>query len=133
MKNRTVQYVVFIVGALILIGAGFALMWNEIIPARGGSSFALGLLWIWSGFLLMTDWHPQYRDWDRWERRVYGLAFLWMGGALISIGFLAQANVWQLLALSFGPPILISLIGRFWYVEKKRSEAWKKQNQTEKD
>ena len=133
MKNRTVQHVVFIVGALVLLGAGIGLMWNEIIPARGGSGFTLGLFWIWSGFLLMMDWHPQYVDWDRWERRAYGLAFVWMGGALASIGFLTQANVWQLLIFAFVPPTLIALIGRLWYVEKKRSEAWKKQNQTEKD
>lgn len=133
MKNRTVQYVVYILGALILLGTGFALMWNEIIPPRGGSGFALGLFWIWNGFFLMTDWHPQYRDWDRWERRAYGLAFLWMGVVLASVGFLVWANVWQLLILAFVPPVLIALFGRVWYVNKKRSEEWKKQNQTEKD
>ena len=133
MKNRTVQYVVLIGGVLLLAGAAFALLWNEVLPARGGSGYALGAFWIWSGFLLMMDWHPQYGEWDRWEKQVYGLAFIWMGGALISIGFLARANIWQLLFLAFVPPALIALIGRGWYVNKKRSQAWKKQNQTEKD
>lgn len=133
MKNRKVQYALWFGVSVLLMVAAFALLWNEALPVRGGSGYALGAFWIWSGFLLMMDWHPEYRQWDRWERQVYGLAFIWMGGALASIGFLVRAGIWLLLALTFVPPALIALIGRGWYVNIKRSEEWKKQNQTEKD
>lgn len=132
MKNRTVQYVVWIIGSVFLVGVFSALVLTRTIRASG--SIGLGAYWIWTGFLLAMDWCPEWRQWDRWERRVYGLAFAWMGGALVAISFLTyQPNVWLLLSLTFVPPALIALIGRRWYVEKKRSEEWKKQNQTEKD
>ena len=135
MKNRTVQYVVWIAGSLLLLGAAFALIFEEVFPARSGGA-AIGLFWVWTGFLLMMGWHPEYRQWDRWEQQVYGLAVAWAGGALAVIGFtslIERINVWLLISLIFAPPALIALTGRLWYVEKKRSQAWKKQNQTEKD
>ena len=48
---------------------------------------------------------------------------VWLIGTLLFSG----------VAFVFIPTVLIALIGRFWYVEKKRSEEWKKQNQIEKD
>ena len=132
MKNRTVQYVVWIVGSVVLLGTVFALVFQQILPALGG--IGIGAFWLWTGFLLMMDWCPEWRQWDRWERQVYGLSFAWMGAAAIAMSFLiSQTNAWLFVVLTFVPPVLIALIGRIWYVEKKRSQAWKKQNQTEKD
>ena len=132
MKNRKVQYVVWLIGSLLVMGVSFALILTQTIRAQG--SIGLGAYWIWTGFLLMIDWCPEWQKWDRWERQVYGLAFIWLGAAMVAISFLTrQPNVWLLLSLTFMPPALIALIGRGWYVNKKRSEEWKKQNQTEKD
>ena len=132
MKNRNVQYAVWIIGTVVLVGAVFALVLAQIIPALGG--IGIGVFWVWTGFLMMMDWCPEWRQWDRWGRQVYGLAFAWMGGAAIAISLVTKpSNVRLFVALTFVPSVLIALIGRLWYVEKKRSEEWKKQNQTEKD
>ena len=132
MKNRKAQYAVWIIGSVLLIGVLSALVLTRVIRASG--MIGLGAYWIWTGFLLMMDWCPEWQKWDRWERQVGGLAFIWLGAALALICFLTrQPNVWLLLSITFGPPALIALVGRFWYIEKKRSQAWKKQNQTEKD
>lgn len=132
MKNRKVQYAVWILGSLSVTGAYIALAF-EVFPVRAGGS-VMGVFWMWNGFCLMMDWHPEYRAWDRWQKQVYGLAFAWMGTALVAIGYITSPpNVWLLLSFTFVPPALIALIGRGWYVNKKRSEEWKKQNQIEKD
>lgn len=131
MKNRSVQYAVWIGGTVLLMGAAFALVWTQTIRASG--MIGLGAYWVWTGLLLMLDWCPEWQQWDCWERRVYGLAFVWLGGAMAAISFLtSQPNGWMLLSLTFGPPAIIVLVGRFWYVEKKRNEEYYK-NQTEKD
>ena len=133
MKKRTVQYVVYILGALILLGAYVALVLTDVIPVRSGGN-GFGLVVLWNGLCQMLDWHPQFQERDRWERQVYGLAGVWMGGATVAMSALiSQANALLFVILTFVPPVLIALIGRLWYVEKKRSQAWKKQNQTEKD
>ena len=131
MKNRSVQYVVWIGGTVLLLGAAFTLVLTKTIRASG--MIGLGLYWIWTGLLLVLDRCPEWKQWDRWERQVYGLAFVWLGGAMTAICFLTeQPNVWMLLALTFGPPAIIALVGRRWYVEKKRNDEYYKK-QTEKD
>lgn len=132
MKNRTVQYVVWIGGTVLLFVLFSALVLTQTIRASGAIGW--GVYCVWTGLLLVLDWCPEWKQWDRWERQVYGLAIIWMGGAMTAICFFSeQPNLWLLLSLAFGPPAIIALVGRLWYVEKKRSQAWKKQNQTEKD
>ena len=130
--SRKGKYAVWLIGALILVVTAGALILTEVITANGGG-FGMALFWLWNGFCLMMDWHPEYRQYDRWERRAYGLAFTVMGAALVAIPFIPITNIPAGLAFAFVPTGLIALIGRFWYVERKRSEEWKKQNQTEKD
>lgn len=102
------------------VHSGFvALMWS--------------VYWLWNGILLMLDLHPEWRKWDRWERRAYGLSFAVMGVCCLPVYFGWVTNVWAGFALLLLPAGAVALIGRGWYVNKKRSEEWKKQNQTEKD
>lgn len=130
MKNRKVQYAVWLIGALVLVGTAFALILMRVISANGG--FGIAVFWLWNGFCLLMDWHPEYRQWDRWERRAYGLAFTVMGGMLVALPFAPISNVLTGLAFVFVPTGLILLVGRFWYVERKRNQEYYK-NQTEKD
>ena len=131
MKSRKAKYAVWLIGTLVFSGTAFALAAMRFISARGG--FGIAVFWLWNGICLMLNWHPEYRQYDRWERRAYGLAITVMGAALVAFPFTGISNVLVGLAFVFAPTVLIALIGRFWYVEKKRSEEWKKQNQTEKD
>ena len=132
MKKRSVQYIVWIGGTVLLCGGAFALAFAEVLPVQSGM-LPIGLFWLWNGLLVMPDRHPEYRDWDRWEKRAYGFAFAVLGGLWTAMSFTPLSRQWIPCILSIIPPALIALIGRLWYVEKKRSEEWKKQNQTEKD
>lgn len=131
MNSRKAKYAVWLIGALVLVGTAFSLILMRVITVNGG--FGIAVFWLWNGFCLMMDWHPEYRQFDRWERRAYGLAFTVMGVMLVTFPFVPISNVLVGLAFVFVPTGLVALIGRFWYVEKKRSEEWKKQHQTEKD
>lgn len=132
MKNRSVQYAVFVGGTVLLCGSALALAFTEVLHVQSGM-LPIGLFWLWNGLLLMLGWHPEYRDWDRWEKQAYGFALAALGGLWTAMSFTPLSRQWMPCVLSIIPPALIALIGRFWYVEKKRSEEWKKQNQTEKD
>ena len=129
--NRKRKYAVWLIGTLLFSGVAFVLDATRIISARGG--LGISVFWLWSGICLMLDWHPEYRQYDQWERHAYGLATAVMGGLLVAASCCPIFNILSGLAFVFIPTILIALIGRFWYVEKKRSEEWKKQNQIEKD
>lgn len=129
--SRKKKYAVWLVGTLVFSGTAFALAFMRFLSVRGGLGIAV--FWLWNGICLMLDWHPEYRQWDRWERRAYGLATTVMGALLVSFPFVPISNILVGLAFVFVPAGLVALIGRYWYVERKRSEEWKKQHQTEKD
>ena len=129
--SRKKKYALWLIGTLVFSGTAFALAFMRLLSVRGG--FGIAVFWLWNGICLMMDWHPEYRQYDRWERRAYGLAFTVMGAALVAIAFIPMTNIMAGLAFVFVPTGLIALIGRFWYVVRKRSEEWNKQNQTEKD
>jgi len=131
MKSRTMQYVVFIGGTVLLCGGAFVLTLTKLLHVQSGL-ILFGLFWLWDGLLLMPDWHPEFRIWDRWEKQAYGLALLVMGGLWTVMSFTPLSRQWLPCILSIVPPTLIALVGRFWYVEKKRNEEYYK-NQTEKD
>jgi len=130
MRSRKAKYAVWLIGTLVLSGTAFALAFMRVISARGGLGIAV--FWLWNGFCLLMDWHPEYRQYDRWERRAYGLATTVMGGMLVTLPFTSISNVLTGLAFVFAPTGLVALVGRFWYVERKRNEEYDK-NQTEKD
>ncbi|MBR2935017.1 MAG: hypothetical protein IKB79_05510 [Oscillospiraceae bacterium] len=131
MKNKTTQYVVWIIGTVLLCGVAFALAITKVLNVQSGL-ILFGLYWLWNGLLLIPDRHPEFRKWDRWEKRAYGLALAGLGGLWTVMSFTPLSRQWIPCILSIVPPALIALVGRYWYVEKKRNEEYYK-NQTEKD
>ena len=131
MKNRSVQYVVLIGGTVLLCGGAFALAFTENLHVQS-SMLPVGLFWLWNGLLMMLGWHPEYRDWDRWEKQAYGFALAVFGGLWTAMSFTPLSGQWMPCILSLIPPALIALVGRFWYVKRKRNQEYYK-NQTEKD
>ena len=132
MKNRRSQYVLFIGGTVFLCGGAFVLALTKILNVYSGGLLLFGLFWLWNGILLPADRHPEFRKWDRWENRVYGLALAVLGGTWTALSFIPMSQQWLPCVLSLIPPAMIALVGRLWYVEKKRNEEYDK-NQTEKD
>ena len=133
MNNRKMQYLLWL-GVLILLEALVIIAeFRSPTVHRGFTALMWAVYWMWNGILLMANLHPEYRNWDRWERRIYGLSFAVMGVCFLPVFIGWVTNVWAYCALILLPAGLVALAGRYWYVEKKRSEEWKKQNQTEKD
>ena len=131
MKNRRMQYVVFIGGTVLLCGGAFALALTKVLSVQSGL-ILFGVFWLWNGLLLMAGRHPEFRKWDRWEKQAYGFALAVMGGLWTALSLTPLSKQWIPCLLSLVPPVLIALVGRLWYVEKKRNEDYYKK-QTEKD
>lgn len=128
MKQKVVYWGVM----LLLVGGTFALAITRLAPIKSGL-ILWAAYWLWSGIMLLLDKNPQYPEWDRWQKQVYGLSFTVLGGLLVVACFTGLSHSWIAMVLLLIPPGLIAFVGRGWYVNKKRSEAWKKQNLTEKD
>ncbi|MBE6973602.1 MAG: hypothetical protein E7440_06980 [Ruminococcaceae bacterium] len=130
--SRKMQYLLWL-GVLILLEALVIIAeFRSPTVHRGFTALMWTVYWLWNGILLMTDLHPEWRKWDRWERRTYGLSFAVMGVCFLPVFFGWVTNVWAYCALILLPAGLVALAGRYWYVEKKRNEEYYK-NQTEKD
>lgn len=130
--SRKVQYLIFIGGTVLLCGGAFVLALTKVLQVNSGGLLLFGLFWLWDGLLLMSGRHPEYRSWDRWEKQVYGLSLAVMGAQWAVLSFTPVSRQGLACIVSFVPAILLALVGRFWYVEKKRNEEYYK-NQTEKD
>ncbi len=125
------QYALWLGGAVVLPIGAFILVYTQVLPGYSGLSM-FGVYWLWTGFVLMLNQHPEYRKWDRWEKQAYGFALAVMGGLWTALSFTPLSRQWIPCILSIVPPVLIALVGRYWYVEKKRNQEYYK-NQTEKD
>jgi predicted membrane channel-forming protein YqfA (hemolysin III family) len=132
MNNRKMRYLLWL-GVLIPLEALVIIAeFRSPTVHRGFTALMWAVYWLWNGILLMADLHPEYRKWDRWERQVYGLSFVVLGVCFLPVFIGWITNVWVYCALILLPGGLVALVGRFWYVEKKRNEEYYK-NQTEKD
>lgn len=125
MKKRPVSlwFVFLIVVEAIVI----ALMLTRVLTPDSSSLLLMGVYWLWTGLPGKDDGR-----FDRYEKQVYGLAVGMMGLLWIAISFTPWADQWIPVLLTLVPPALIALVGRFWYVEKKRNEDYHKKL-TEKD
>lgn len=125
------QYALWLGGAVVLPIGAFVLVYTRVLPGYSGLSM-FGVYWLWTGLVLMLNQHPEYRKWDRWEKQAYGFALAVMGALWTALSLTPLSKEWLPCILSLVPPALIALVGRFWYVEKKRNEEYYK-TQTEKD
>ena len=114
------KWIVYLSGLLVLEGAAVVSILTRTIEAD--PLLIMGLYWLWSGIIQMLDQIPG-RDngrFDRWEKQVYGLAIGVMGLLWTAISFTLWVDQWIPVLLTLVPSALIALVGRFWYVEKKR-------------
>ena len=125
MKKRPVS--LWLVFLIVVEAIVIALMLTRVLTPDSSSLLLMGVYWLWTGLPGKDDGR-----FDRYEKQVYGLAVGMMGLLWIAISFTPWADQWIPVLLTLVPPALIALVGRFWYVEKKRNEAYHK-NLTEKD
>ena len=114
-------YVLFVGGAVLLTGIAVAIVFAANITVSG--VIAAGIFFAWSGLLLMLDKHPEFQSWDRYERRVYGLAFLVLGVLWSVLSFSPLANYIEPPLLCTVPPLVIALVGKKTYVKRMRRKA----------
>jgi len=85
--SRKMQYLLWL-GVLILLEALVIIAeFRSPTVHRGFTALMWTVYWLWNGILLMTDLHPEWRKWDRWERRTYGLSFAVMGVCFLPVFF----------------------------------------------
>ena len=125
MKKRPVS--LWLVFLIVVEAIVIALMLTRVLTPDSSSLLLMGVYWLWTGLPGKDDGR-----FDRYEKQVYGLAVGMMGLLWIAISFTPWADQWIPVLLTLVPPALIALVGRFWYVEKKRNEDYHKKL-TEKD
>ena len=114
------SYTLFVGGALLLTGIVLAVVFAANITVSG--LVAGGIFFAWSGLLLMLDRHPEYQNWDKYERQVYGLAFLVVGVLWSVLSFSPLVNYIEPPLLCMVPSLIIAFVGRKTYVERMRSK-----------
>ena len=115
------QYALLVGGLIVLTGAALLAVFAANITVSG--LIAAAIFFVWSGLLLMLDKHPEYQSWDRYERQVYGLAFLVAGVLWTFLSFSPLVNYVEPPLLCMVPSLIIAFVGKKTYVKRMRRKA----------
>ncbi|MCI8423223.1 MAG: hypothetical protein HFF50_06805 [Lawsonibacter sp.] len=111
---------VYWLGYAVLLAGGIFASWKRLLPVQNTYIFLMGLIWLWSGFLMAFNF-SEYGDHYKRSvacKRIHGVIFLAMGGVWIPLSLTPLAHRGMPVFLASVPFLLLLCVTA--HLDKKK-------------